>query len=227
LERIVENRISKGKSDRIMVYADAACCLTEHEEFHESTALEMWWQQTHDEWINNEKKITVICPHPASILRQELEVKWNIADGHDVMIYLNSHVVGSYREHLRNDENLRILVAESEPDIMTLYSDFLSNLGHDVSVVTDANKCISLFRKRDFDLIILDTHLVGGFKTSDIVKEIMSIEPHQRILVTSTNPSHLVTNILGNVPVGEDQILQKPFRLSELQNVIKQTALNN
>ena len=224
LEGILEDRISKGTTDKIMVYADAACCLTEHKEFHESTALEVWWQQTHDEWINNDKKITVICPHPANILRQELEVKWNIADGHDVMIFLNSHLVGRSRKDMCKNDNLRILVAESEPDIMTLYSDYLSNLGHDVSVVTDGNNCLSLFRKRDFDLIILDTHLTGNIKTSDIAKEIMRIEPHQRILVTSTNPSNVVSDILGSVSVREDQILQKPFHLSKLVNVIKQRA---
>ena len=64
LEGILRDQISKGTNDKIMVYADAACCLTEHKEFNESTALEMWWQQTHDEWIRNDKKVTVICPHP-------------------------------------------------------------------------------------------------------------------------------------------------------------------
>lgn len=227
LESILQDRISKGMTDKIMVYADAACCLTEHKEFDESEALEMWWQQTHDEWIKKGKKITVICPHPANILGQELQVKWNIADSHDVMVFLNSHLVGSASKELGKDDQLRILVAESEPDIMLLYSDYLSKLGHDVSVVTDGNKCISLFRKRDFDLVILDTHLTGGVKTSYIAKEIMRIEPHQRILVTSTNPPSRVSNILGNRSVGEDQILQKPFHLSMLVNVIKHTAIKN
>ena len=222
LESILKTRTSNGMTDKIMIYADAACFLTENKEFHESTALETWWQQTHDEWISNEKKITVICPHPANVLRQELEVKWNIADGHDVMVCLNSHVVGDVKKVASKNDNLRILIAESEPDIMTLYSDYLSKLGNDVSVVTDGNKCISLFRKRDFDIVILDTDLKGGLKTSFIVKEIMRIEPHQRILVTSTNSSTLVSN--GLKKVQEDQILQKPFHLSKLANVIKQTA---
>ena len=224
LEDILNDRISKGMTDKIMVYADAACCLTEHREFGESTSLEIWWQQTHDEWIKNDKKITVICPHPASILRQELEVKWNIADGHDVMIFLNSHLVGSSRKDLHKNDNLRILIAESEPDIMILYSDYLTNLGHDVSVVTDGNKCLSLFRKRDFDLVILDTHLMGSIRTPDIAKEIMRLEPHQRILVTSTNHPNVVSDIIGSLSIGEDQILQKPFHLSKLVNVIKQIA---
>jgi CheY-like chemotaxis protein len=222
LESILENRVSNGMNDKILVYADAACCLTEHKEFNESTALEIWWRQTHDEWKKKDKKITVICPHPANILSQELEVKWNIADGHDVMIFLNSHLIESSKKQWGKNDKLSILIAESEPDIMTLYSDYLSKLGHDVSVVTDGNNCISVFRKRNFDLVILDTHLTGDIKASEITKEIMRIEPHQRILVTSTHPPNLVSNILGNVSVGEDQILQKPFHLSKLVNVLSQ-----
>jgi CheY-like chemotaxis protein len=227
LESILQERVSRGLNDKIMVYADAACCLTEHKEFQESTTLENWWQQTHYEWIKNGKKITVICPHPADILRQELKVKWDIADGHDIMIFLNSHLAGSSKKGLGKDNRLSILVAESEPDIMILYSDYLTRLGHDVSVVTDSNKCISLFRRRDFDLVILDTHLEGNVRISKIAKEIMRIEPHQRTLVTSTNPPSLVSNILGNVSVAENQILQKPFHLSKLINFINQTPIKN
>ncbi len=58
---------------------------------------------------------------------------------------------------MRSDTNLRILIAESEPDIMILYSEYLSALGHNVSVAADGNRCLSLFNRRDFDLVILDT----------------------------------------------------------------------
>jgi CheY-like chemotaxis protein len=226
-ESVLQNRTSSGINDKIMVYADAACCLTEHKEFNQSTGLEFWWQQTHDEWRKNGKKITVICPHPANILRQELNVKWNIADGHDVMVCLNSHLENTTGKKLGRYDNLRILIAESEPDIMVLYSDYLSKLGHDVALVTDGNKCISLFRRRDFDLVILDTHLTGDVKTSYIAKEILRIEPHQRILITSTNPPNLVSNILGKVSLGEDRILQKPFHLSTLVNMIFRDSVVN
>jgi len=224
LESILQSRISNGMCDKIMVYADAACCLTEHREFNESTALEKWWQQTHEEWVKNNKKITVICPHPANILSKELEVKCNISDGHDMMVYLNSHLEGKGRKIFGKNDSLRILIAESEPDIMVLYSDYLSKLGHDVSVVTDGDRCISLFKKRDFDLVILDTDLTGDIKTLLIAKEILRIEPHQRILITSTNAPNMVSSILGNVSPPEDHILQKPFHLSSLVNVIMRDA---
>lgn len=80
------------------------------------------------------------------------------------------------------------------------------------------------FQKRDFDLVILDTDLTGDVKTSLIAKEILRIEPHQRILITSTNAPNMVSSILGNVSPPEDHILQKPFHLSSLVNVIMRDA---
>lgn len=218
LELIVQNRISDGKDDKIIVFADAACCLTENRKFEQSNGLEIWWQHTHDEWISKNNKITVICPHPAQILREELEEKWRIADTHDIMIFLNSHFKNGLHGNSKKG-NLRILIAESEPDLLTLYSDYISSLDHDVSVVTDGNKCLSLFKKRDFGIIILDTHLTG-INATNLVKEIKRIDPVQKIIMTTTNPPGHVSENLDKSGTNVSSILQKPFHLSKLANVI-------
>lgn len=226
LEETLHRRATNGKGDKVMVYADAACCLTENEQFAESAELERWWQGSHNQWISNDTRITVVCPHPAQVLRRELETKWNIADAHDVMIFLNSHILGTSRKNVPRN-NLRILIAESEPDIMTLYSDYLSALGHDVSVVTDGNKCISLFKKRDFDLVIVDTHLNDHLSVNDIGEEITRIEPHQRIIITTTeSPTHLLHKIT-NSRTQNHEILQKPFHLSKLAGTIMHKSETN
>jgi len=220
LETTLQERIVDGKSDRIMVYADAACYLTENKKFTESTQLEKWWQSSHDKWVNDNTKITVICPHPAGILQKEIQTKWDIADAHDIMIFLNSHMNEASPNVPHENDNLRILIAESEPDIMTLYSDYLSAIGHDVSVVTDGNKCLAIFKKRDFDLVIVDTHL--GDLTADHIREhITRIEPHQRIIVTTTEPPSLLSDKL-RMDTHKNDILQKPFHLSKLADVIMQ-----
>lgn len=219
LEETLHRRAMNGKGDKIIVYADAACCLTENEQFAESAELERWWQGSHDKWFSNDTKITVVCPHPAQVLRRELETKWNIADAHDVMIFLNSHILGTPPKNVPKN-NLRILIAESEPDIMTLYSDYLSALGHDVSVVTDGNKCISIFKKRDFDLVIIDTHLIDHLSVNDIAEEISRIEPHQRIIITSTESPTYLSDKVKNLGGQNHEILQKPFHLSKLAETI-------
>ncbi|CAN5514947.1 hypothetical protein BH18THE1_BH18THE1_10350 [soil metagenome] len=224
IETMLRNRVSDSKQAKILVFADAACTLTEGKEFEESTALETWWQYAHDDWTSNHLKITVICPHPAHILRKEVEAKWQIADVHDIMVFLNSHLLSNTQSAIGNRNNLRILVVDAEPDIMTLYSDFLCKMGHDVSVMTDGNKCLSLFKKRDFDLVILDTHIKGAHTSSDIAKEILRIEPHQRILMTSTYSPNQMTNLIAKAGLDKNHLLQKPFHLSELLKTITEIA---
>lgn len=225
-ETMLHTNTLDGKQEKIMLFADAACCLTENKQFEETRELETWWQRAHYEWLNKDLKITVICPHPAQMLRQELEVKWNIADAHDIMVFLQSHLLHNSRSGVSNSNNLRILVAESEPDILTLYSDYLSAMGHDVSVTTDYNRCLSLFKKRDFNLVILDTHIVGNSTIGEITKEMMRIEPHQRILLTSTYSSSQITGIIDNPKLDKFQLLQKPFHLSRLLNAIELSLIH-
>lgn len=70
LEQIVKERIAAGKSSEVIVVADCADNLSRNKKFDECVYLERWWQDTHFEWQKNGQKITVICPHPNLILKQ-------------------------------------------------------------------------------------------------------------------------------------------------------------
>ncbi len=70
LEETLHQRLVQGKEKKIIVFADAACCLCENKWFDESEFLEKWWQDVHDEWRKNNYHITVICPHPHVMLDQ-------------------------------------------------------------------------------------------------------------------------------------------------------------
>ncbi|WP_148680941.1 MEDS domain-containing protein [Candidatus Nitrososphaera gargensis] len=70
LEEIVNERIAAGKSGEVIVVADCADNLSRNEKFDECVYVERWWQETHLEWQKNNQKITVICPHPNSVLNK-------------------------------------------------------------------------------------------------------------------------------------------------------------
>jgi MEDS: MEthanogen/methylotroph, DcmR Sensory domain len=53
LEYTLDKRISEGKKDKILVFADAACTLSDNRCFNECIDLENWWQDVHLEWIKN------------------------------------------------------------------------------------------------------------------------------------------------------------------------------
>lgn len=68
LEEIVQEKIANGKSGEVIAVADCADNLSRNKMFDECVRVERWWQDTHLEWIANNQKITVICPHPSSVL---------------------------------------------------------------------------------------------------------------------------------------------------------------
>ena len=71
IEELLLKRISEGKNDKVLIFAEAAGCLSGYCHFDESIELERWWNDAHLEWLKNKLNITIICPHPANILNQE------------------------------------------------------------------------------------------------------------------------------------------------------------
>jgi CheY-like chemotaxis protein len=220
LEKLVRNLVVKGNKDKIIVFADAACCLCENRSFGESEILEKWWQEVHNKWVKNNYHITVICPHPHLILQREEDTKSKIANLHNLMLDLNNYDLDHLGTGIGQEKDMRILVVESDPDLMILYTEFLGRNDIDVIVASEGNECLSLVKENDFDIIILDTHLSGNIESIDIAKVIYRINPGQRIVLTTTNPLYRTTAI-DYYRVRKEDILVKPFMLSNLLDVIE------
>ena len=225
LENMVHELMTQGKKERIIVFADAACCLCETKSFGKSEILEKWWQDVHDEWLRNNYHITVICPHPQPILNTKLDSRSKISNSHDLMVDLNKydlhHLVTSSAQEIRP----RILIAESDPDLMMLYVEFFAERNITAVVTPEGNECLSVAKENNFDIIILDTHLSGSIGASDLAKEIHRIKPSQRIVLTTTNPLYGTADGIKSFRVSTQDVLIKPFRLSNLINVINNNEI--
>ena len=88
LEYILYKRLSEGKKDKILIVGDVACTLYETRNFKECIDLEKWWQDVNLDWIKNNKDITVICPHPSYVFKENSlqEIKNKINNSHDATI---------------------------------------------------------------------------------------------------------------------------------------------
>jgi peptidyl-tRNA hydrolase len=198
LEKIFHENKARGDKLKITLFADAACCLCENKSFEDSEKLEKWWQDAHDEWVKNNYHITVICPHPQLILETKQNARLKIANVHDI--------------------------AESDPDLVVLYAEFLSRCHVNVTIVIDSNEClsaISALKSNNFDVIILDEHLSGNILTKDLANEILRVKPYQRIALTTTNPLYRTSTGTDFVGLNQEDILLKPFMLSNLLEVVK------
>ena len=103
LEYTLAKRLSEGKKNKIIVFADAACTLSDNRRFNECIDLEKWWQDVHLEWIKNNKDISVVCPHPKYVFKKEQEeISNKISNYHDVTIDIENENSLQYYYHLIN-----------------------------------------------------------------------------------------------------------------------------
>lgn len=221
LEETINDLIVKGKKDKITVFADAACSLCEIKSFDKSEILEKWWQDVHNEWLRNNYHMTVICPHPQLVLMNKLDSKSRIMDSHDMLVDLNNYDLHSFLDMHVNEHGMNILIVESDPDLMILYTEFFTKRNINAVVTSESNECLSAIKEKDYDTIILDMHLTGNLKATDLAKEIYQIRPAQRIVLTTTNPLYRTITGIKSFKVTSEDVLVKPFRLSNLIEVIE------
>ena len=113
LEYTLYKRVSEGKKDKILIFADAACSLSDNRYFKESIDLEKWWQHVHSDWIRNNKDITVVCPHPNYVFKEESlqQIKNKISAHHTITIDIeNEHSLQYFYNLITKNMNFDDLV---------------------------------------------------------------------------------------------------------------------
>ena len=115
---------------------------------------------------------------------------------------------------------MKILVAEDSPSYSLLYKSSLEPRGHLIHITKDGMECI--YRYSDefmksgekieasspFDLVILD-HDLPRMKGLDVAKEILELNPKQRILLVTAHVKSMIGGVrkLG----GKIELISKPF----------------
>ncbi len=121
---------------------------------------------------------------------------------------------------------VRILIAESENELVLLFNTRLSSLGIHTEIANSGNDVIDCFieskeKGRPYDAILLDTHLLNP-SGLDVAKRIRSEKPDQKlVLVTTTPKENLPAECLKTAQIKDADILTMPFKLSKLVKVIK------
>ena len=117
-------------------------------------------------------------------------------------------------------EQLLILIAESESDLLTLFREYLSLVGMKTETVSSGHEAIEQFVTSEgndmpFDAIVLDTHLLNP-SGLDIAKRIRSQKPDQKLVLITTSPKeNLQQECLKTAGILDKDILTIPFRMSK------------
>jgi CheY-like chemotaxis protein len=130
---------------------------------------------------------------------------------------------------------LKVLIAEDDPQVASLYKVALGDRGHDALLTYDGQQCIeayvrALYERLDnhnstneqsspFHAIVLD-YKMPKMNGLDVAKEILSINPHERIIFAS---AHVVDTLsqsiseLGRVV----ELIQKPFEMDAFIDLLE------
>jgi CheY-like chemotaxis protein len=227
LEETLNHRSSEDKKDEILILSDVACLLSQNKYFDVSEILESWWNETTAEWKQNNKHITVICPHNEVILNNPLlmETKTRISSMHTKTMGLNQYL----QNQKKQKKNKRIIILESEPDIQYFYSIFKTQYGLerlDIILIENGEKGLKYIISKDdnihdHDIVIIDTHLpdIPGF---EVAKQVRDKLPNVRIILTTTYSFNNIKNITDSIGIKCEDVILKPFTFSELISVIEE-----
>jgi CheY-like chemotaxis protein len=136
---------------------------------------------------------------------------------------------------------LNILIAEDEPDIAALYKTVLEKRKHKATITTNGEDCLKAYHEiyqrhrfsleqelyhqsgsnnTSFDVVILDCKMpqINGI---EVAKEILAVNPHQRIIFASAYIKDTVVDSIKNLRQVTTESVQKPFEIKQLIDLIE------
>lgn len=114
-----------------------------------------------------------------------------------------------------------ILIVDDEEIQRNVAKELLSELNYNPTTVESGEEALNIIKKTDFDLILLDMIMPNGMNGGETYTRIKEIKPDQKaIICTGLSSSKDVDNTLG---MGASNILNKPYAISELAVIVKDT----
>ena len=116
---------------------------------------------------------------------------------------------------MSNQNKDKILVVEDEQDIRDLLIFNLQKEGFKVESVDNGDSALSLIRKNNFDLILLDLMLPGidGFDLTRILKNDKETSEIPIVMLTAKGEE---SDIVKGLELGADDYMTKPFSIKVL-----------
>jgi two-component system OmpR family response regulator len=119
-------------------------------------------------------------------------------------------------------KSLKIMIVEDDEDILTLYSDYLSQRGyHVIARYTKGNNIQTDLERHSPDIYVINSKLPGSKTGTEVATEILDIYPSAPILFITADYSQ-PEEIQKNPKLRDKKVdvLLKPVRLMEIEHSI-------
>ncbi|WP_343208322.1 response regulator transcription factor [Anaerolentibacter hominis] len=105
-----------------------------------------------------------------------------------------------------------ILVVEDESDIQELLENFLAEAGYGVTLAADGVQALTLFREKEYDLVLLDIMLpkISGYGVCEVIRQQSGVPI---IMLTALDSEE---NQIKGLDMQVDDYITKPFSMQIL-----------
>ncbi|MBU1565713.1 MAG: PAS domain S-box protein [Proteobacteria bacterium] len=122
-----------------------------------------------------------------------------------------------------SSSQLKILVMDDEEMVRKVVKTMLMRLGHEVGLAEHGEEAIKMYRhgletKQRFDLVLMDLTIPGGMGGKDAAREILSLDPDAKIIVSSGYSDDPIISKYDEF--GFCAAIVKPYLLKELSKVV-------
>jgi len=103
-------------------------------------------------------------------------------------------------------------------------AEMLKETGHYVETARDGNEVIALYRWamelcKPFDAVIMDLTVTGGMGGSEVIKELLKIDPQVNAIISS---GYSKDSVMANyLDYGFRGMIEKPYTIQELVRVLE------
>jgi CheY-like chemotaxis protein len=113
-----------------------------------------------------------------------------------------------------------ILVADDDPDILSIVSMSLETQGYTVHKATNGREAVDLARQHHPDLILMDMMMpvVSGYEA---VGELKADASTKDIVIVGLSAKAMATDMERASDVGIDGYITKPFRIAQVLSVVE------
>lgn len=126
--------------------------------------------------------------------------------------------------------NMKILIADDEPDLISQYVTVLVDRGHTVVAANDGASCVAKYvqeyeasPEQVFDAVVLD-YSMPKMNGLDAAKKILETNRSQRIIFASAYVQETLIDSIKNLKQIVE-LLQKPFSLQDLIDTIEDKSI--
>jgi CheY-like chemotaxis protein len=113
-----------------------------------------------------------------------------------------------------------ILVADDDPDILSIVSMSLETQGYTVHKATNGREAVDLAREHHPDLILMDMMMpvVSGYEA---VGELKADASTKDIVIVGLSAKAMATDMERATDAGIDGYITKPFRIAQVLSVVE------